>query len=66
MACQGDAGDGATQRAALRWLQGRLAWEVRLTELRREVAGLPRDEVAGRRAPRRPQPPRADHLSAAS
>lgn len=66
MAFQGDLRERATQSASLRWLQGRLSWELRLSELRDAVSVVPPNEVAARRAPRPPHPQSADHLSAAS
>lgn len=44
----GEKGQGA-QQDALRWLQCRLTWERRLTDLRRRVPSIAGDELADRR-----------------
>lgn len=66
MAFQGDLRERATQSEALRWLQGRLSWELRLSELRHAVSVAPPNEVAARHAPRPPHARSANHLPAAS
>lgn len=65
MAFEGDLKERASQSASLRWLEGRLSWEFRLSELRHAVSVVPPNEVAARRAPRPPHPRNADRLSAA-
>lgn len=66
MAFQSDLRERATQSASLRWLQGRLSWELRLSELRHAVSVVPPNEVGTRRAARLPHAQSADNLSAAS
>ncbi len=66
MGFQGDLRERATQSASLRWLEGRLSWELRLSELRHAVSVVAPNEVAARRATRPPHAQSADHLSVAS
>jgi hypothetical protein len=66
MGLQGDLSERTTRSASLRWLQGQLLWERRLSELRHAVSVVPADEVSAHRAPRQLEARSADHLSAAS
>jgi hypothetical protein len=67
LALQADESASGAEHRAVRWLRGRLAWEQRLTELRREAGRVPVDEIAHLRGAGDTSPvPNVERLPAAS